>query len=183
MKKLFQLKSIAGFAVALLISTVACAQAPAKKAIPSPRDSVSGKVHGATISINYGSPSVRGRKIFGGLEPYDKVWRAGANEATTFKTDKDIMIAGKKLPAGEYDLFATPGEKEWKVIFNSKHASWGIKKAPGGGTMASDDPATDVLIATVKPKTVPLTERLKYVITKTGFSLVWENVEVPVAIK
>ncbi|MDB5031735.1 DUF2911 domain-containing protein [Mucilaginibacter sp.] len=182
MKKVFQLRAMVFLAFALLVSTIGFAQNKAK-VIASPRDSVSGKVHGATITINYGSPSVKGRKIFGGLEPYGKVWRAGANEATTFTTDKDIMVEGKKLPAGKYDLFATPGEKEWKVIFNSKHASWGIKGAPGGGHVASDDPATDVLVATVTPKTVELTERLKYVITSKGFELVWENVSVPVSIK
>lgn len=179
MKKLFQLKAIAGFAVALFISTVACAQAPAKKVVLSPRDSVSGKINGATITINYGSPSVRGRKIFGGLQPYDKIWRAGANEATTFQTDKDLTIGGKKLPAGKYSLFATPGVSEWKIIFNSQLGEWGIKRTGE----ANDDPAKDVLVVTVKPKSVALTERLKYVINKQGFSLIWENVEVPVAVK
>jgi Protein of unknown function (DUF2911) len=180
MKKVFQLKAIAGFVVAILISTVACAQmgGPAKT-IPSPRDSVSGKVHGATISINYGAPSARGRRIFGGLQPFGKEWRAGANEATTFTTDKDIKIEGKLLPAGKYDLFATPGEKEWTIIFNSKHASWGIKHNGD----ANDDPATDVLTVTVKPKTVDMTERMKYVITDKGFELVWETTSVPVSVK
>jgi hypothetical protein len=178
MKKVFQLKTIAVFAVAFLISTIACAQM--KGPIASPRDSVSGKIHGATISINYGSPSVKGRKIFGGLEAYDKVWRAGANEATVFITDKDIIIEGKKLPAGRYTLFATPGESEWKIIFNSnaKPGMWGITK-----NGANDDPVKDVLVVTVKPKKVDLTERLKYEITGKGFALVWENTEVPVSVK
>lgn len=176
MKKVFQLKVVAAFAVALLISVSAFAQQkPA-----SPRDSVSGKVAGANIKIAYGSPSVKGRKIFGGLEAYGKVWRAGANVATFFTTDKDITIEGKKLSAGTYSFFATPGEKEWKVIFNSNASPkmWGITKDG-----ANDDPAKDVLVATVKPKAVELTERLKYVITATGFSLIWENTEVPVSIK
>jgi len=181
MKKAFKLKAIAVFAVAFLISTVACAQMKMKgKMIASPRDSVSGKVHGAAISINYGSPSVKGRKIYGGLVPYDQPWRAGANEATVFITSKDIMIDGKKLAAGRYSFFATPGEKEWKVIFNSANAPgmWGVNDK---GT--NDDPSKDVLVATVKPKTVAKTERLKYVITATGFALIWDTVEVPVTIK
>jgi len=177
MKKTFQLKAIAGFVVALLISTVSFAQ---KKAPLSPRDSVSGTVHGAHISINYGAPSVRGRKIFGGLEAYGKIWRAGANEATFFTTDKDIMVEGKKLPAGRYSFFATPGEKEWTVIFNSASdpKMWGINQKG-----ANDDPAKDVVVAKVTAKTVPMTERLKYVITKNGFELVWETTSVPVTIK
>jgi Protein of unknown function (DUF2911). len=177
MKKAFQLKAITGFVVALLISTGSFAQ---KKAPLSPRDSVSGVVHGAHISINYGAPSVRGRKIFGGLEAYGKIWRAGANEATFFTTDKDIMVEGKKLPAGRYSFFATPGEKEWTIIFNSASAPgmWGINK-----NGANDDPAKDVVVAKVTPKTVPMTERLKYVITKNGFNLVWDTTSVPVTIK
>ena len=169
-------KTIAGVVVALLISTVSFAQ---KKAPLSPRDSTSGVVHGAHISINYGAPSVRGRKIFGGLLPFDKNWRAGANEATTFSTDKNITVGGKALPAGKYSLFATPGEKQWKIIFNSQLGEWGINH----NGEANDDPTKDVAVVTVTPKTVPMTKRLKYVITKTGFDLVWETTSVSVAIK
>lgn len=169
-------KTITGIAVALLISTVSFAQ---KKAPLSPRDSTSGVVHGAHISINYGAPSVRGRKIFGGLLPFDKNWRAGANEATTFSTDKNITVGGKVLPAGKYSLFATPGEKQWKIIFNSQLGEWGINH----NGEANDDPAKDVAVVTVTPKTVPMTERLKYVITKNGFDLVWETTSVSVPIK
>lgn len=169
-------KTITGIAVALLISTVSFAQ---KKAPLSPRDSTSGVVHGAHISINYDAPSVRGRKIFGGLLPFDKNWRAGANEATTFSTDKNITVGGKALPAGKYSLFATPGEKQWKIIFNSQLGEWGINH----NGEANDDPAKDVAVVTVTPKTVPMTERLKYVITKNGFDLVWETTSVSVPIK
>ncbi|MDB5118003.1 MAG: hypothetical protein JWQ79_3495 [Mucilaginibacter sp.] len=185
MKKLFQLKTIAGFAVALLISTAASAQMGGGKTIASPRDSVSGKIGGATISINYGSPSVKGRKILGAIEPYGKPWRAGANAATTFTTDKDLTIQGKKLPAGKYTIFMTPGETEWKVMFNSALGEWGIKKdaSDSRGYSANDDPAKDVLVITVKPKTVAMTERLKYEINSKGFELVWETTSVPVSIK
>jgi hypothetical protein len=177
MKKVFQFTAAACFAFALfLVSSAAFAQGG--KPMASPRDSVSAKVGGATISINYGSPSVKGRKIFGGLEPYGKLWRAGANQATTFTTDKDITIEGKKLPAGKYTFFAQPGESEWKIVFNSQVGQWGIN-----GQGANADPAKNVLEATVKAKTAPMTERLKYVITKTGFSLIWETTEVPVSIK
>jgi hypothetical protein len=177
MKKVFQLKAVALFAVALLISVSAFAQQA--KVIPSPRDSVSGKIGAATVSINYGSPSVKGRKIFGGLEAYDKVWRAGANEATTFTTDKAIKIEGKDLPAGKYTLFATPNEKEWTIILNSQVGQWGIKR----DHTANLDPAKNVVVVTVKPKQVPLTERLKYDITSKGFSLTWETTQVWVSVK
>lgn len=180
MKTLFQLKALSFLAVTILFTSTALAQD--KKAPLSPRDSVSGTVAGANIKINYGAPSVRGRKIFGpdsALQPYGKIWRAGANMMTTFQTDKDIKIEGKTLPAGKYSLFLTPGEKKWTVIFNSVNNQWGIKRDGS----ANDDPAKDVLTVVVKSKSAPFTERMVYKITPAGFSLVWENTEVPVRIK
>ena len=190
MKKVFQLVAATCFAFAILL-TSSTTFAQGARPVASPRDSVSAKVAGATISINYGSPSVKGRKIFGGLEPYGKLWRAGANQATTFTTDKDITVEGKKLPAGKYTFFAVPGEKEWKIVFNSQVGQWGITGGPNG-TQANADPAKNVLEATVTAKTATATDRLqrwyaveslKYVINATGFSLIWENTEVPVSIK
>jgi hypothetical protein len=180
MKKVFRLKAACLFACVLFLSSMAFGQS---KSIPSPRDSVRGEVAGSHIKIWYGAPSVRGRKIFadtGALEPYGKIWRAGANQMTTFETSKDITVEGKMLPAGKYSLFATPGEKEWTVIFNSVTGQWGIHR---DGT-ANDDPAKDVLVVKVKPKhTAETTERLVYTLDKKGFHLVWENVDVPVRIK
>ena len=180
MKKVFQLKAACLFACALFLSSMVFAQT---KPIPSPRDSTIGEVAGAHIKIWYGAPSVRGRKIFsstGALEPYGKIWRAGANQMTTFETSKDIMVEGKTLPAGKYSLFATPGENEWTIIFNSVTGQWGIHR---DGT-ANDDPAKDVLVVKVKPRHASaLTERLVYTLDKKGFHLVWENVDVPVRIK
>ena len=87
-----------------------------QKAKVSPKENVTGRINTATISIDYGSPSVKGRKIWGALVPFDKIWRAGANEATTFLTDKDIIVEGKKLPAGKYSLFIIPNEKKCIII-------------------------------------------------------------------
>src|SRR5437870_4276896 len=84
----------------------------------SPAATATGKTKdGATITIQYSSPGVKGRKIWGDLVPYDQVWRAGANSATIFTTDKDLKVEGKKLAAGKYSLYAIPGEKEWTFIF------------------------------------------------------------------
>src|SRR5690606_11501461 len=90
-----------------LISGTAMAQEALKA---SPAETVSGKINAATVTIHYSSPSVKGRKVFGELEPYGKVWRAGANEATTFETDKAIQVEGKPLPAGKYSFFLIPEE-------------------------------------------------------------------------
>jgi|SRR6185437_5247374 len=174
MRKLFQLKALSFFVCAFLVSSVALAQ-NAPKPIPSPRDSVSGTVAGSHIKIWYGSPSVKGRKIFGGLEPWGKVYRAGANEATTFTTSKDIKVEGKTLPAGTYAFFVIPQEKgAWTVIFNKTAKQWGA---------FNYKESADQLRVTVMPKEVPLHERLVYVITKGGFSMDWDKTSVPVSIK
>jgi len=146
----------------------------------SPPGTATGKVKDATITINYSSPAVKGRKIWGGLVPYDKVWRAGANEATIFETSKNITVEGKALPAGKYSLYAIPGQKEWVIIFNSKTGQWGINE--DGST--TEVPANDVLRVTVKPqKSAAFNERMKFVVDKNGFALEWENLKVPVSVK
>jgi len=146
----------------------------------SPADSATGKIGNATVSVNYNSPSVKGRKIWGELVPYDKAWRAGANKATTFTTDKAIKVEGKDLPAGTYTVFAIPGEKEWQIIFNSQVGQWGIKRTGE----ANYDPANNVLTVNVKPKkSSGMNERLVYDVNGKGVVLKWENLEVPIAIK
>jgi len=171
-----------GFALLLagvFMSSTIWAQAD-KSQRPSPPGTATGKVNGATITINYSSPSVKGRKIWGDLVPYDKVWRAGANEATLFETDKNITVGGKSLAAGKYSLYALPGEKEWTIIFNSATGQWGINR---DGT-TTEDPAKDVVRVTVTPKkSASFNEKLMYMVDNKGFSLLWENLEVPVSIK
>jgi len=185
MKKIFQLKLLSFFAVALFVSSIACAQgdmkmAPAKKAPASPADSVSGMIGKAMVSIKYSAPSVRGRKIFGGLQPWDKMWRAGANAATVINTNKEIKIEGKTLPAGKYSLFITPSEKsEWTLTINSETGQGGIKDNGD----ANESPAKDVVVVKIKPKTVPMTERLKYMISSNGFAMIWETTELAVSVK
>ena len=118
MKKMINAKLVLTV-LALLVTTLLWSQEDKSKR-PSPPATATGTVNGATITIDYSSPAVKGRKIWGGLVPYDKVWRAGANEATLFTTSKDILVEGKKLPAGKYSLYAIPGEKDWVIVFNSK---------------------------------------------------------------
>lgn len=146
----------------------------------SPPATATGNINGANISIKYNSPSVKGRQIWGGLVPYGKVWRAGANAATTFETDQDIVIGGKTLAAGKYSLYMIPTENEWTVIINSQTGQWGIKMS--GET--TENPEKDVIRVTVTPrKSANNNERLLYSIKEDGFVLSWENLEVPVSIK
>lgn len=173
MKTTLKLKAALLLIMAFVFTSAAHAQDD-KKPLASPRDSVSGTVNGATITINYGSPSVKGRKIWGGLVPYDTVWRTGANEATRFTTSKDIWVEGKKLPAGTYGFFAIPTENTWTLIFNSVANQWGAFKY---------DATKDVLRVKVKVKPNTMHERLVYTIDSKGFSLAWEDLKVWASVK
>jgi len=168
----------------LLLATVfmgaGALTAHAQGAKKSPKLTATGKVGDATVSITYSSPSVKGRKIWGDLVPYDKVWRSGANEASILETDKEIKIAGKKLPAGKYSLYTLPGEKEWQVILNSQTGQWGVKRS--GET--TRNPEKNVLVVNVKPKhSDTMQESLVYLINPKEIVLKWENLEVPVPVK
>jgi Protein of unknown function (DUF2911) len=102
--------------------------------------------NGLKIHVDYCQPSKRGREIFGGLEPYGKVWRTGANEATEIEFSKDVTIAGKALKAGRYALFTIPDKDKWTVIFNSELEMWGA---------FNYDTAKDALRVDVQPTERP----------------------------
>ena len=91
----------------------------------SAKASVSQTIGFTEVTINYSRPGVKGRKIWGGLVPYNKVWRAGANEATKITFSRNVRINGEKLAAGSYSFFAIPGDKEWTLIFNKIANQWG----------------------------------------------------------
>ncbi len=92
----------------------------------SPEKTSSYETDGLKVKVTYSSPSKRGREIFGGLVPYGKVWRTGANEPTIFETNEEITIQGKKLPKGSYSLWTIPNQNTWTVIFNSEIPFWGV---------------------------------------------------------
>lgn len=157
--------------IALLMVTFVNAQ----DKLASPPEVVTGKINDATISINYGSPSVKGRKIWGELVPFNKVWRAGANEATTFETDKEIMIEGSKLPAGKYSFFIIPNETESIIIFNKDDKQWGAYKYKD---------KNDQLRVTVKQQIASSSvEKLTYAISGNGIVISWDNWNIPITIK
>src|SRR5207245_10642818 len=81
---------------------------------------------GKTITVDYSSPRMKGRKIFGELVPYGEVWRTGANEATTFVADENLFAAKTSIPAGSYTIFTLPGPDKWTLIINKKTGEWGI---------------------------------------------------------
>jgi hypothetical protein len=138
---------VAGVAVALLIILGFVAKFFVKQHDKSfsPEEEVSFKADDLNIQVFYNRPFKKGRDIFGSLVPYDKVWRTGANEATTFQTNKDLLIEGKTLRRGKYTLWTIPGEGSWKIIFNSETGQWGI----GSDGEANRNPANDVLTVEV----------------------------------
>lgn len=143
--------------------------------LASPRDSIVGTTtKGVIITMTYGSPAIKGRTVGKDLDPYeDTLWRAGANEATTFAVDKDVTIEGKKLPAGRYALFAIKHGTEWTFIFNKVWNTWGAYSYKQN--MAQD--VIKVKVQQIKMNTYD--ERLKYVIAPEGkVYLLWGTMAV-----
>ena len=147
--------------VLLLVATVTFAQ-------KSPKKQATGKVGETTVTVDYNAPSVRERVIFGALVPFNKVWRAGANENTTITFDKDILVKGKKVPAGKYGLFIIPTNNElWTVILSKKNDSWGSKDY---------DEANDLIRFKVKTKTVEKSkEVMSFQVFKGGVQFNWDK--------
>jgi hypothetical protein len=126
-------KRTAVFSILLLCCTSVLFAQQDKSKRPSPPASADCKFSdGKTVHIDYSSPRANGRKIYGELVPYGKVWRLGANEATTLMTNTALTIGGKDVPAGTYTLFATPNEDKWTLIISKKTGEWGIPY-PGEG--------------------------------------------------
>ena len=94
----------------------------------SPKDTAGIKINDLDLRVVYNRPSKRDRAIFGALVPFNKVWRTGANEATTFETNHDLSVNGVKLPKGKYTLWTVPMQNNWKVMFNSKQYDWGVNE-------------------------------------------------------
>ena len=138
-------------------------------------------VNGDSIKINYHSPGVRSRIIWGGLVPYDEVWVTGAHDATTLEIPKTITVNGTEIPAGKYAFFTIPGKEEWTAIINKQ---WKQHLA------TEYDEKEDVVRIKVKPQKVNHTERLQYFIelnkNNSGkIAVAWEQlkIEFPFAIK
>src|SRR5437763_15334692 len=114
-------------ALAILVAVPLAAQpAPQLRTPrPSPKASVMQTIGLTDITITYSRPGVKGRQIFGGLVPYGKVWRTGANAATQFVVSGDVTIEGQKLPAGSYSMHTIPGPDSWTLVFNTDANQWG----------------------------------------------------------
>ena len=94
----------------------------------SPKDSAKLELNDLNLKVEYNRPSKREREVFGALVPFNEVWRTGANEATTFETNKDLMIDGALLKKGKYTIWTVPMENAWRVMFNTKQYKWGVNE-------------------------------------------------------
>ena len=120
------MKSVLTLCCGLLLAGAVICSAQGKKAPASPPAETSVTIGGKQITIKYAAPSMRGRKIFGGLEPYGKVWRAGANAATALHTDADLKIGKLNVPKGDYTLFVWLDPDQWQLIVNKQTGQWGL---------------------------------------------------------
>jgi Protein of unknown function (DUF2911) len=160
----------------LLLAVPAVAQV--KYPRPSQHATMTQTVGTTDVTVDYSRPGVKGRQIWGALVPYDKVWRTGANEATTIAFSDDVTINGQPLPKGTYSLHTVPGQNEWTIIFNKVAKQWGSY---------SYDQAQDALRVVAKPHAAPMTEWMELDFPSvstddTTMELRWEKVAVPFTI-
>jgi len=169
-------------AVALAIIALSArnlhAQGPELPA-PSPRAKVEQRVGVTDMSVEYSSPGVKGREIWGALVPYDELWRAGANAATKLTSSRDFTFAGKAVPAGSYAYYAIPGRTTWTVILNSN--------ANASGTTGYDEKKNVATVQVTPTRLAEPRERLTFLFANTTddsthLDLEWENLRVRVPI-
>lgn len=144
---------------------------------PSPIEVKEGQISGKSFKVQYGSPAVKDRALWGDLVPYNVVWRTGANEASYVEFDENMIVEGKNLPAGKYSLFTIPKETgTWDVIFNSE---WDLEH----GHFQYDE-AHDVLRVEASPRWVETSqERLSMNIENPGLVIRWEKLQLPIKIQ
>ena len=164
------------FGVAAVLLTIAPLMAQ-----QSPLAETSATIAGKAIRIQYAAPSMRGRKIFGGLEPYGRVWRAGANDATALHTDANLDIGGLAVPKGDYTLFVYLDPNQWQLIVSKQTGEWGLDYNQ------SRDLGRVKMDMSKPPKPI---ETYKMTLTSLGtnkgkLQLAWENTvaEVPITVK
>ena len=150
----------------------------------SPEDTITYQKNDLELQIFYNRPYKKEREIFGNLVPYNEVWRTGANEATTFETNKDILVDGSLLKAGKYTLWTIPMKESWKVMFNSKMYPWGINldeeayRDPRFDSLVLERPVED-LDENLEQFTIKFEESGDFI----NMKLAWDHTMVSVPIK
>jgi Protein of unknown function (DUF2911) len=167
-----------GSVLALALTFPAAAQ-QLRLPAPSPAAKVSQEVGVTDISVEYSSPAVKGRKVWGELVPMDQVWRSGANAATKVTFSRDVTFGGKPVPAGTYALVTVPSAKGWTVALNKELGLWTGKQY---------DAKDDVVRVSATTAAVPHRERLAYIFSDTTddgtrLDLEWEKLRISVPVK
>jgi hypothetical protein len=172
-------KVLTGFL--LLAATAPAARADLELPRPSPMATVKQTIGLTDVTVDYSSPGVKNRKIWGDLVPYDKMWRTGANTATKITFSKDVTVAGKPVPAGSYALFTIPTKGAWTLILN--------KNPNQPGTQSEYKQDLDLLRVTLTPKAAPFRERLAFIFAdmtddKGTLDMEWEKLrlEIPIGV-
>ncbi len=157
----------------VLMAALLAMPAMAERGDDTDRKSKNGKtegtIDGVEVALEYGRPNVKGRKIWGGLVPFDKVWRTGADEATAISFSADVTVAGEKLAAGTYGLFTVPGENEWAFVFNEVAEQWGAYDYDSG---------KDTLRVSAEPREAEHVESMSFEIEGSSVVLRWEKLAV-----
>ncbi|MEY3012402.1 MAG: hypothetical protein RIT45_1137 [Pseudomonadota bacterium] len=172
--------AVCGFAGLGTLAVAPAAQAQLALPAPSPAAKVGQRVGLTDIDVEYSSPGVKGRKIWGALVPFDKPWRTGANRATKITFSNDVEFGGQKVTAGSYAIVSIPGKKGWTIALNRNLGLW------SGGTPY--DAKEDVVRVPAKTSAGPMRERMIFTFTdttddSTSLDLEWEKLRVSVAIK
>jgi hypothetical protein len=176
------MKNVALGSVCSLLVALAALPASAQLELPapSPAAKVMQRVGVTDITVEYSSPGVKGRKVWGDLVPWDKPWRTGANAATKITFSRDVTFGDKPVPAGTYSIVTVPSEKGWTVVLNKELALWG-----GGKTY---DAQNDVARVSATTAEIPARERMTFLFSNTtddatSLDLEWEKLRVSVPIK
>jgi hypothetical protein len=177
MNRAMALCSLILFAVIMNAATASAQQDKASR--PSPPASADCTMpNGGTIHVDYSVPSMKGRKIFGQLVPYGQVWRAGANEATTFVINKDMTVGGKAVPAGSYTLFTIPDKDKWTLIISKKTGEWGTDY-PG---QANDLARVDMKVSTLPSPVENFTISFEKAGNGANLNIDWETTRASVMV-
>lgn len=167
-----------GVTCVLLFSVMAMAQQDKSKR-PSPPATADVTLKGKKITIDYSRPSLKGRKVGQELAPYGKVWRTGANEATTLTTETDLNIGGTKVPAGKYTIYSLPSEGTWKLIISKQTGQWGTEYHEEQD-LARIDMKKSPLSQPVEQFTISFDKKNE---STAELNLDWENTRVSVTVK
>ncbi len=171
--------SLAVFAIASVTWVLAQQPPQDKSKRPSPPGTADCTIKGKKVTIEYSRPSMKGRKIMGDLVPYDKVWRTGANEATTLSTEIDLNIGGAKVPAGKYTLYTLPSAETWKLIINKQTGQWGTEYHQDQD-LARVDMKKTTLAVPVEQFTISLDQNDN---NSADLALEWEKTRLSVLVK